>query len=76
MCAGKVGEADYGGGHSPYQVLQPVEEAEGEGDPAGDVLEGEGNYHTHNTNQQSNHFRAKHSIFRTFIQMNEWPDPI
>lgn len=59
-----------GGGHPPYQVLQPVEEAEGEGDPAGDLLEGEGNYQTHNTNQQSNRFRAKDSIFRTFIKIN------
>lgn len=41
---GGLGEEDPGGGYSPYQVLQPVEEAEGEGDPAGDLWQRKGNY--------------------------------
>lgn len=39
-----MGEADPGGGDSPLQVLQPVEEAEGEGDPARNLWQRKGNY--------------------------------
>lgn len=42
--SGGLGEADPGGGDSSHQVLQSVEETEGEGDPAGDLWQREGNY--------------------------------
>lgn len=44
--SGGVGEADPAGGDTPQQVLQPVEEVEGEGDPAGDLWQRKGNYPT------------------------------
>lgn len=44
FCTGAVGEAGEGGGDTPEQVLQPVEEAEREGDPAGNQWQGKGEY--------------------------------
>lgn len=41
---GDLGEEGQGGGDSPQQVPQPVEEAAGEGDPAGDLWQRKGNY--------------------------------
>lgn len=42
--SGGLGEADPAGGDSPHQIPQPVEEAAGEGDPAGDFWQRKGNY--------------------------------
>lgn len=55
--SGVLGEDDPAGGDSSQQVLQPVEEAEGEGDPAGDLWERQGNYPTnhHLINISTNH---------------------
>lgn len=44
--SGGLGEANPGGGDPPEQILQPVEEAAREGDPAGDFWQGKGNYQT------------------------------
>lgn len=74
VCAGEVGEADCGGGDSPHQVLQPVEEAKGEGDPAGDLWEGEGNYHTH-THLHTNCFKIK-GFSGHSSKFNKRPHPI
>lgn len=49
--SGGLGEADPGGGDPPEQILQPVEKAEREGDPAGDFWQGKGNYQTKETCQ-------------------------
>lgn len=50
---GGLGEADQGGGDSPHQVLQPVEEAEGEGNPAGDLRQRQGKYPTAKKQKQN-----------------------
>lgn len=49
--SGGLGEANPGGGDTPEQILQPVEEAAREGDPAGDFWQGKGNYQTKETCQ-------------------------
>lgn len=51
MCplSGGLGEANPEWGDPAQQVLQPLEEAEREGDPAGDLWQRQGKYPTNKT---------------------------
>lgn len=65
---GGLGETDQGGGDSPQQVPQPVEEAAGEGDPAGDLWQREGNYPSNQ--KQSNYFSYHNFLKATLFDVS------